>query len=130
MKSEKLSPRLALAACAVFLMLGTALASNPTESVIYNFTPAFSNPTNSMVADAAGNLYGTAQDGSTYPNGAVFELSPNSNGAWTEKTLVTFNGTNGSLPASSMILDSKGNLYGTTALGGNAPCSCGVVFEL
>ena len=124
-----------MAACAVCLLLKPALASSPTESVIYNFTPAISNPATSLVADAAGNLYGTALDGNTYPNGAVFELSPNSKGGWTEKTLVTFNGTNGSFPESSMILDSEGNLYGSTALGGDGPCvgtpsGCGVIFEL
>jgi uncharacterized repeat protein (TIGR03803 family) len=117
------------------MFVGTALASSPSESVIYSFTSAFSNPVTSLVADSAGNLYGTALDGTKYPNGAVFELSPNSNGGWSEKTLVTFNGTNGSLPQSTMVVDSNGNLYGSTALGGNGPCTgtprgCGVVFEL
>jgi uncharacterized repeat protein (TIGR03803 family) len=62
----------------------------------------------------------------------VFELSP-SNGAWTEKILYSFTGSNGCSPYAGLILDKKGNLYGTTYTGGGfGPCTnqCGTVFEL
>lgn len=56
----------------------------------------------------------------------------------TEKVIYSFaGGSDGELPSSNLIADSKGNLYGTTSEGGNtSSCgpigglSCGVVFEL
>jgi len=126
---------------ALLILAASAFASdraqrNPpaTESVIYNFTTTYSNPFNSLTADAAGNLYGTAFDGTTYPNGAIFQLTPNGN-TWNEKALVIFNGKNGGYPSAQMVFDGQGNLYGSTLQGGNRPCGtpqigCGVVFEL
>lgn len=128
-----LSTLLILAAGAV---AGDATNGDPnqspaTESVIYNFTTNFSNPFVSLTKDAAGNLYGTAFDGTKYPNGAVFELSRNDN-TWKETTLVIFNGKNGRYPSAQMVVDKQGNLYGSTLEGGDGPCSdgCGVIFEL
>ena len=102
-----------------------------TESVIYNFTTNYSNPTASLTADAAGNLYGTALDGTKFPDGAVFELS-RENGTWKEKPLVIFDGKNGAYPSAQMVFDGQGNLYGSTLEGGDGPCGggCGVIFEL
>jgi uncharacterized repeat protein (TIGR03803 family) len=41
-------------------------------------------------------------------------------------------GSDGQYPASSLIFDTAGNLYGTTMAGGTGPCGggCGTVFEL
>jgi uncharacterized repeat protein (TIGR03803 family) len=88
---------------------------------------------NSLILDAAGNLYGTTQFGGAYVNnfgGTVFELSPATDGAWTETILHSFdaNGTDGYEPLAGLALDAKGNLYGTTFYGG-AGC-CGIIFEL
>jgi len=48
----------------------------------------------------------------------VFELSPAAGGTWTENTLYSFDtGGNGYSPADALILDSAGNLYGTTLYG-------------
>jgi hypothetical protein len=67
----------------------------------------------------------------------VFELLPNSDGSWTEKVLHKFKGkSDGSQPIANVIFDAAGNLYGTTAGGGDMRCSsgdwsgCGVVFKL
>lgn len=138
MNWTRCSSLLTLAAfTAVILLTGSAWAGNPTESAIYSFTPASGNPIDGLVAGSAGNLYGTTFDGTGSPDGTVFELSPNSTGGWTEATLVTFNGSNGNGPLSIMVVDSSGNLYGTTTLGGAGKCAiggtvvgCGVVFEL
>lgn len=140
MKSGKASlAGLSLAAFASVLMLmGSALAVNPTEAVIYNFSPSFANPMYSLAADHSGNLFGTTSDGTSSPDGAVFELSRNSSGQWVETTLVNFNGANGSIPETALAVDSEGNVYGSTVAGGNGHCTengapvvgCGVVFEL
>jgi uncharacterized repeat protein (TIGR03803 family) len=57
--------------------------------------------------------------------------------AWarSEKVLYTFTGGNdGGLPVAALIMDKSGNLYGTTAGGGNPTCQsglgCGTVFQL
>jgi uncharacterized repeat protein (TIGR03803 family) len=66
-----------------------------------------------------GNLYGTAQyGGSPSGEGSVYELSPNL-GAWTFISLHDFNISDGEGPRSGLLIDSSGNLYGTTQSGGN-----------
>ncbi len=84
-----------------------------------------------LIMDANGNLYGTTSGGGAgvYGGGTVFELSPPSTsvGEWTESVLWFFgSGTDGNTPEDGLIMDSKGNLYGT-ARGGAA--GAGVVFE-
>jgi uncharacterized repeat protein (TIGR03803 family) len=72
-----------------------------------------------LIFDGAGNLYGTTFFGGIHGWGTVFELSPR-HGGWTETVLHSFddNGTEGIEPVASLILDSAGNLYGTTQQGG------------
>ena len=98
-----------------------------TETVIYNFQGANDghSPAGTLIVDRAGNLYGTAQGGSS-GDGVVYELSP-SNGAWTQTILHSFQGSDGSYPG-ALIADSSGNLYGITGLGG--PQNVGTVFQL
>jgi uncharacterized repeat protein (TIGR03803 family) len=88
------------------------------------------NPQSSLVADAAGNLYGTTFAGGDHGDGVVFELTPPKKGGqpWTEKVLYSFNGTKGSNPAAGLLADAAGNLYGTTQSGG--VYGDGVVFDL
>src|SRR5580692_1253165 len=54
--------------------------------------------------------------------------------AATEKVIHSFQGgSDGALPMSDLVLDSSGNLYGTTSAGGTGVCNnngCGTVFEL
>jgi uncharacterized repeat protein (TIGR03803 family) len=110
-------------------------SSGWTENVLYTFTGASDQglPMCRLAFDKTGNLYGTTTGG-TSGLGTVFELSPNS-GGWTYNTIYTFQGGNdGSLPDSGVIIDKKGNLYGTTQEGGGTGCSpypgCGTVYEL
>ena len=69
------------------------------------------NPYGGLIMDSSGNLYGTAADGGASGDGTVFELAK---GSGTITTLASFNGTNGANPYGGLIMDSSGNLYGTT----------------
>jgi uncharacterized repeat protein (TIGR03803 family) len=96
--------------------------------LLYSFTGGDDGgyPEAALVADANGNLYGTTIYGGLAGNGTVFELSP-ANGSWTLTTLYSFVEQNAD-PVSPLILDSAGNLYGTTARGGSF--GDGSVFKL
>jgi uncharacterized repeat protein (TIGR03803 family) len=90
-----------------------------------------------VVFDKEGSLYGTTVQGGIYDAGVVFELTPGSGGVWTEAVLYNFVGVDGdgALPASDLIFDNLGNLYGTTTVGGinGGGCGglgCGIAFEL
>jgi len=100
-------------------------------------------PAAGVVFDQKGNLYGTTAYGGAYNNrlcdpyiagcGVVFKLTPKGK----ETVLYSFctqsNCTDGASPYAELVLDQKGNLYGTTGYGG-ANCTpgygCGVVFKL
>jgi uncharacterized repeat protein (TIGR03803 family) len=115
-----------------------------TESVLHNFCSRKNcfdggEPAASLIFDEAGNLYGTTEmDGAHCTGryacgGVVFELTPNSDGSWMESVLYNFCSLKGCFdgrnPASSLIFDKVGNLYGTTAFGGVSNYF-GTVFEL
>jgi len=87
-----------------------------TLDVLYSF-PLINGPCDTPTLDAAGNVYGTSSNTGLYFEGEVFKLTP-SNGGWSYTSLVSFDGSNGSYPFSSVILDSAGNIYGTTPAGG------------
>jgi uncharacterized repeat protein (TIGR03803 family) len=96
-----------------------------------------SSPQASLISDAAGNLYGTTAYGGVHFYGTVFKLTPQGDGKWTEKVLHSFNGLDGCVPVSGLVLDALGNLYGTTQSGGEStycagdpPPGNGTVFEL
>ena len=67
----------------------------------------------------------------------MFKLTPSGLG-WTETVLYSFTGTNGdgSYPSGNLVLDSEGNLYGTTQYGGLSNyClggldQCGIAYKL
>jgi uncharacterized repeat protein (TIGR03803 family) len=108
-----------------------------TERVLHDFAGGKDGaaPYASPIFDAAGNLYGTTRYGGASGNGTVFELTPDRNGRWSERVLHQFTGgKDGGQPWSGIVLDSSGDLYGTTSGGGNssdcAYSSCGLVFEL
>jgi uncharacterized repeat protein (TIGR03803 family) len=107
-----------------------------TEMVLYSFSGADGvGPAAAMLFDPAGVLYGTTAFGgrnlcANEPGcGVVFSLTPNSDGTWSEAVLHTFSGTRDqSLPEAPLILDAKGNLYGTAL--GDPQYGDGAVFEL
>ena len=92
-----------------------------------------SQPRASLVLDKKGNLYGTAVAGGGTGMGAVFKLSPQSGGTWSDTLLYGFKYRNdGAAPQAPVTFDESGNLYGTTTYGGNnaCPAGCGTVFKL
>jgi uncharacterized repeat protein (TIGR03803 family) len=139
-------------------LYGTTLYSGPASdqgvvfrldadnnlTVLYGFTAGTdgAEPSGNLVRDSAGNLYGTARNGGDlscfYMSsgcGVVFELVPTGS-TYKYEGLHSFAGdpTDGKAPWAGLV-DSAGNLYGTTVAGGSSlNCvdsgGCGVVFEL
>ncbi|MGA8762307.1 MAG: choice-of-anchor tandem repeat GloVer-containing protein [Candidatus Sulfotelmatobacter sp.] len=100
-------------------------------TVLHTFTGGSdgANPEAGLIRDAAGNLYGTASSGGSNQGGVVFQLSRQSSGSWKLTTLHSFGGAaDGQTPLAGLLLDSVGNLYGTTQFGGTF--GVGAVFEL
>jgi uncharacterized repeat protein (TIGR03803 family) len=96
-----------------------------TEKVIHAFSGANGcNPAARLVVDSAHNVYGTTSNQYVVTTtctggGTVFRLSPSSLG-WTETALHEFSAPHdGDIP-NGIILDSDGNIYGTTVLGGSS----------
>lgn len=113
-----------------------------TETLVHSFTGADgTSPSVGLLAGHHGTLYGvTAQGGDLSACqsffgtgcGTVFKLVPSAGGtSWTTRVLHVFEpayGRDGSGPASALIRDRTGNLFGATAGGGFG--NGGVVFEL
>jgi uncharacterized repeat protein (TIGR03803 family) len=118
--------------CGVVFKL-TPGAKGWKESMLHDFKQPKSGCGPSTVTfDPAGNLYGTAGGGTGQCEGGcgvVFKLTPGSGGKWQYSVLHDFTGNDGAYPDAGVILDQKGNLYGTTELGGGGS-SIGVVFEI
>lgn len=108
------------------------------ETVLHNFSGGLgreadgAGPSGPVIFDNVGNLYGTTRFGGTDPvycsYGSVFELS-RVGGIWTETIPFSESCTqpDGIAPVNGLIMDSAGNLYGTTLENGPIP---GTVFEL
>jgi uncharacterized repeat protein (TIGR03803 family) len=126
-------------AVATFAMIVSAQAGTK-EKILHKFLGGSdgAGPAAGLMADGAGNLYGTTVAGGTgagcyegleYGCGTVFEIS---NGG-TESVLYSFaGGCDGALPEGTLISDSRNYLYGTTVEGGvcNNDVGYGTVFKL
>ncbi len=119
------------------IMLGTILAValighfNAAQAASFKVLHSFSGgsdgcgPVGGVILDGAGNLYGTTGGGICDTCGTVFKLAPNG----TETPLHDFTcGDNGEGPGATLVMDKKGNLYGTTVNGGSI--GCGVIFRV
>ncbi len=103
--------------------------------IVYNFrgTPDAAGPVSPLLADGAGNFYGTTDAGGTFGYGSIYEL-PASGG---DRVLYSFTGgADGANPSGKMLSDGSGNFFGTASRGGNdsGNCAyfngCGVVWQL
>ncbi len=104
-----------------------------TETVLYSFGSQSGdgvNPWDSLIMDKKGNLYGTTTGGGAYVYGEVFKLTPptEESGDWAENILYSFGSSDGAYPFASLLMDKKGNLYGTTTGGGKY--GYGTVFQM
>jgi uncharacterized repeat protein (TIGR03803 family) len=110
-------------------------SSGWTQSVLHAFTGGYDGKYSygDLILDAAGNLYGTAFQGGGKGYGVVFELLPNSKGGWKQRVLHSFMNTPAGNPVAGLVMDTAGNLYGTTMLGATqSSCGggCGTLFKL
>jgi uncharacterized repeat protein (TIGR03803 family) len=115
----------------VFALFYDEAAKTYTYKVLYSFCAQpdcadGAHPSTTLTMDAAGTLFGVAQDTGESGTGVVFRLVPNKN-----KTRWTFTVLHSFLTqahASALRLDAAGNLFGTTQDQG--PNTSGTVFEL
>lgn len=104
------------------------LKTNGDLRVLHTFrrgTGDGESPAGGLVADADGNLYGATSYGGTVFAGTIFKVSK-----WGKETvLYSFKGgADGSGPNGELLLDSVGNLYGTTSGAGTS--NFGTVFKV
>jgi uncharacterized repeat protein (TIGR03803 family) len=103
---------------AAFMSLATtapAMADYTLKTLVkFNGTNG-ATPSGGLVADAGGNLYGTTYNGGADGGGIVFKIPA---GTSNVSTFASFNGTDGARPFSGVAVDSSGNLYGSTSVGG------------
>ncbi len=115
--------------CGTVFELPPAPRTGPwAETALYSFgcKPAGQDPYAGLIVDAKGNLYGTTVNGGTSGDGTVFKLNRAGVVIWS----YSFTGgpTDGEAPEAGLVMDAKGNLYGTTAVGGAS--GDGTVFEV
>jgi hypothetical protein len=123
------------------LAIARADTLHPHLTILYSFQNGndSAQPLSSLIADKAGNLYGTTAGlgglPCPEPCGNVFELSPGSNKyvAWKFSVLYDFTGgKDGGIPHGNVIFGPDGDLYGTGVRGGKFAHAAagGVVFQL
>ena len=78
----------------IMLVSAASALAGPVQNTVVTFdrTTNGANPLSTLIADTAGNLYGTTNTGGTNGDGTVFEIAA---GTHILSTLITFNGTNG-----------------------------------
>jgi len=110
--------------------IGTVFRVSPsgTENILHSFQNNHIDGYNcyaSLIRDSQGNLYGVTYQGGANGSGVLFKISPKG----VETVLHAFgSGSDGINPQGSLLLDSQGNLYGTTYFGGSG--GNGAVFEV
>ena len=119
-------PRAPLARLLATLTLCCCASSQaaPTAAGTYQLRHSFGaypdgqEPSGGLVADAAGNLYGTTAAGGRMRVGTVYRLDATS---WAESVLHSFDNTNPNdawTPSDAMVFDGADRLFGVAASGG------------
>ncbi len=136
MIQAKVTRTLAVAGTLAAAMLAAQPAQAQSFKLLYTFSGGADGayPQDAgLIADGSGNLYGATAYGGNQEgfsgSGVIFKLDRAGN----ETVLYTFTGgADGAQPQSGLVMDTAGNLYGTTVYGGIQPGAfgSGVVFEL
>jgi len=100
-----------------------------TETILHSFGASATDgqtPRARVTLDSAGNVYGATLKGGANQIGTVFKIDT----AGTETILYSFGAraNDGMDPSSGLIIDSTGNLYGTTSVGGSG--GSGTVYKI
>lgn len=103
------------------------------ETVLHRFNNDGKDGVNpgwgSLFMDASGRLYGTTRAGGPAVAGIIYRLTHQPDGHWKESILYNFKqDASGYSPNTGVVMDSSGNLYGTTDYGGAG--DCGVIYKL
>ncbi|MGA2759839.1 MAG: choice-of-anchor tandem repeat GloVer-containing protein [Candidatus Cybelea sp.] len=104
-------------------------SSGWTEHVLYSFegTSDGSAPAAGVIADRAGNLYGTTYKYDGDNDGVAYELQKKPR--WKDRDLYTFtNNGGGENPYAGLVMTARGTFYGTAIESG--PDDGGVAYEL
>jgi len=123
-------------AVALMFVLSSSARGGAKCKVLHNFGASGdgTDPWGPPVLDSKGNLYGFTGSGGTgqcsdYGCGIVYELSPRPNGTWREEVLHNFTDDGkGEFPWGAPILDTAGNLFGTSV--GDTDGTPSTAFEL
>jgi uncharacterized repeat protein (TIGR03803 family) len=108
--------------------MGTVFGVTPdgTETVLHSFAGGSDGASpRAGVVRKGGKLYGTTYKGGASNDGTVFEITLKGSA---ETVLYAFTGSDGQNPDCALVLDTSGNLYGTTFGGGAS--NYGTVFKL
>ncbi len=122
--------------CGVLFKLTHNSKDEWKENVLHRLVGADgAHPMSGLISDGHGNLYGTTTADGAFGDGTAFSLASDSNGHWKYSVLHEFSTgyLGGGLFRSGLVLDAKGNLYGTTWTGGRGNCGgsgCGLVYKL
>lgn len=117
-------------ALAIVVAAPKAEATGPVETLLYSFTSTNhdgESPRAALIQGSDGYLYGTTAEGGTSGNGTIFKIAVDGSGY---QVIHDFAGgtSDGSTPTAALVQASDGNLYGTTASGGQF--GDGVLFEI
>lgn len=127
------APRARVAGLLALALVATAPARAATFQSLHSFGGGADGaaPNGQLAADKSGMLYGTTDTGGAGGGGTVFRFDPASGILTTLYSFTTF-GAKGYGPASGVIIDAKGMIYGATEAGGTGACNlgCGTVFKL
>jgi uncharacterized repeat protein (TIGR03803 family) len=126
-RMNKSLARSAITGTFVLLIVLVAAAEAQTYSVLASFDDGYLSAT--PYIDSSGNVFGTTTSDPSYGCGLVYELVKNGSNSYTDESVYNFRcGDDGGVPEGGVVMDSAGNLYGTTLDWG--AYGSGVVYEL
>jgi uncharacterized repeat protein (TIGR03803 family) len=118
--------------CGTVFELTRGSGNTINEQVLWNFGGDGGahgiDPETWVAFNKQGDMFGVTPLGGDGENGVVYGMKPQQNGTWEYAVLQAFDGADGVEPNAGLLIDSKGNLYGTT--GGGGQYGGGVAFEI